>query len=203
MVPTRILPLLAASFLVAVLLATTGCQSRAASAQKLFEQGKYEDVLKQYPDLEIAQRAHVKLADKYLEAKQYDVVLKDYADTRAAYQARLDLADQMVKAGRYQAVLDSFPGTPAATMAKETLADSLYKAGAFDLLIARFPDTPQATQLKEQRSQDALTAAKKLRGDAKKQALESLMKNYSGTAAYKEAAQLLADIRQKEQSKKK
>lgn len=199
----RIPILLAASFLAAVLLATTGCQSRATSAQKLYDQGKYEEVVKQYSDLEIARRAHAKQADKLLEAKQYDVVLKDYADTRAAYQARLDLADQMVKEGRYQAVIDAYPGTPAATMAKERLADSLYKAGDYDALIARFGDTPQATQVKEQRSQDELNAAKKMKGEAKKKALEAVVQKYSGTAAYKEAAQLLSDIRAKEAGKKK
>ncbi len=200
---SRILTLLAASVLAAVLLATAGCQSRAASAQKLYDQGKYEEVVKQYPDLEIARRAHAKLGDKFLQAHQYDVVLKDYADTRAAYQARLDLADQMIKAGRYQAVVDSFPGTPAATIAKERLADSLYKAGNYDLLIAKFGETPQATQVKEQRSQEELAAAKKLKGEAKKKALEAVMVKYSGTAAYKEAAQLMADIRAKENANKK
>lgn len=189
--------------LTAALLSITGCQSRAASAQKLFEKGKYEQVFKQYPDLEIALRARAKLAEKLLQEKQYTVVLSQYADTRAAYQARIELANQGLQEGKYQMVIDSFPETPAAKTAKEKLADSLYQAGKYDELIARFGDTPQATQVKEKLATEALADAKKLKGDAKKKALEELMRKYSGTAAYKEAAGILSDIRQKETSKKK
>ena len=185
------------------LLIVSGCQGRAASAAKLFEKGEYETIIAKYPDLEVAQRARVKIADKLLAEKKYDVVLKDYADTRAAYQAKIQLADEAFRAGRYQMVLDSFPGTPAANSAKQKLADSLMATQQYDLLLARYPETPQATQVKEQLSQEDLAKAKKLKGEAKKQALEALMKKYAGTAAYKEASTMLADIRAKENPVKK
>ena len=200
---TRTSAFFAVCLLATALILTSGCQSRASSAQKLYDKGEYEKVMEQYPDLEIARRAHAKLADKYLQEKKYDVVLKEYGDTRAAHQARLEIADQMFKQGKYQTVLDSFPGTPAATSAKEKLADSLYQAGAYDELIARFGETPQGMKVKEQKSIEELAAANKLKGEAKKQAYEALMKKYPGTAAYKEAAAKLAEIRTAEAKKKK
>ena len=183
------------------MLATVGCQGRATSAQKLFDQGKYEDVIKRYPDLEIAHRARVKMADKLLEDKQYDVVITQYADTRAAYQARIELAKQAFNQGKYQFVIDSFPTTPVAKSAREKLADSLFQAGNFDQLIVKYPDTPQALQVKEKMSKEDLDKAKKLKGDAKKAALEEIMKKYSGTDAYKEATGMLSEIHQKESQK--
>ena len=198
----RTFSLLLLSSLMMALLTIGGCQSRAVSAQKLFDQGKYEQVMKRYPDLEISQRARAKLADKLLEEKQYSLIFSQYPDTRAAYQARMDMADQALKEGKYQMLLDSFPGSPAAKTAREKLADSLYKAQKYDELMAKFGDMPQAIEIREKLSQEDLAKAKKMRGDAQKQALEEIMRKYSGAAAYKEASQMLSEINQKAQKKK-
>ena len=202
MTSSRILALFGAAALLAAALLVSGCGSRAATAQKLFEKGDYEQVIEQYPDLEVARRARVKLADKLLQEGKRDVVLRDYSDTRAAHQARLDMADEWLKQGKYQTVLDSFPGTPAATQARAKLADSLYEVGAYDELVTRFGDTPRGTEVKEQQSQKALADAKKLKGDAKMAALEELVRKYSGTSAYKEASALLQELRQAKAKKK-
>jgi len=58
-------------------------------------------------------------------------------------------------------------------------------------------------EAEERARREALAKAKKLKGEAKKQALEALMKKYAGTAAYKEASTMLADIRTKENPVKK
>jgi hypothetical protein len=203
MLTSRALRIFALGIFLAATLATTGCQSRAASAEKLLAQGEYEKVIAKYPDLEVAQRARAKMADKLLQEKKYDVILKQYADTRAAFQAKIGMADQAFKDGKYQMVIDSFPSTPAATSAKAKIADSLYQAGKYDELVARFGDTPQAIQVKEKLAADELDQAKKLRGEAKKLALEQITKKYPGTNSYKEASTMLADIRAKETAKKK
>ena len=203
MLTSRALRIFALGIFLTATFAMTGCQGRAASAEKLFDKGDYEKVIAKYPDLEVAQRARAKMADKLLLEKKYDVVLSQYADTRAAYQARLNMADQTFKDGKYQMVLDSFPGTPAATSAKAKLADSLYQAGNYDELVARFGDTPQAMQVKEKLATEAFDKAKTLRGDAKRLALEDIAKKYPGTNGFKEASAMLADIRAKAAAKKK
>jgi hypothetical protein len=174
----------------------TGCSSRPAAAQRLFAKGEYQRVLKKYPDLEIARRAEARLAEKLCEDKQYDAVIRQFPQTPAAYKARLALAQQLFDAGRYLAVIDSFPYLPLAAQARERMADSLYGSGRFDDLLMRYPDSPQAKELKEKRAAQALTDAKKLRGQARQQALEEIMRLYSGTGSYKEAAELQAKARQ-------
>ena len=58
-------------------------------------------------------------------------------------------------------------------------------------------------EVKEKMASEAFDKAKKLRGEAKKKALEELVQKYSGTASYKEAVGMLSEIRQKEAQKKK
>jgi hypothetical protein len=189
------------ALLLAVSFALISCQSRAQSAQALFDKGEFEKVIEKYPDLEIARRAHAKIADKLLIAKKYSEVLNQYADTPAAYKARMQLAQQVFDAGRYQAVIDSFPQSPLAALAKGKLADSLFTAGALDELIKRFPDSDKGKQVKEERAKTDFDKAKKLRGAAKKAALEAIMTQYSGTEIYKEAGTMLSQIREAEAKK--
>jgi thioredoxin-like negative regulator of GroEL len=205
MFKTRLFSFALASTLSLFLLFSTGCSSRAASAQKLFDSGQYQQVIDKYPDLEVARRAHAKLADDLLQKKDYSTVMRDYADTPAAYKARLDLAQKMFDEGRYQALLDSFPQSPLAATAKGKLADSLVAAGQTDKLLAWYPDTPQAKQVKETQATEELARIKKLPKKDKAAALEDFMKKFAGTETYKEAGDMLAKIRQADanQSNKK
>jgi hypothetical protein len=189
--------------LCAVLIMTSGCTSRPAAAQKLFDQGEYQKVIDQYPELDVARRAHAKLGEKFLAEKQYDVVLREYSDTPAAYKARQAMVEKLFNEGRYMAILDSFPTFPQAQLAKERIADSLFAAGQFDQLLVRFGDTPKGLQVKQAKSTEALTQAKKLRGDAKRMALENITRTYNGTEAASEASSLLIKIREAEAKKKK
>jgi hypothetical protein len=178
-----------------LLFLSTGCTNRAASAQKLFDQGEYQQVINKYPDLEVARRAHAKLAEELLQKKDYSAVLRDYADTPAAFKAKVELAQRLYDEGKYQAVLDSFPQSPVAAAAKEKLSDSLYAAGDYDKLIAWYPETVKAKQVKEDRAKVEFARIKKLPKKDKAQALELFMKQYAGTEEYKDAADMLNKIR--------
>lgn len=173
----------------------SGCSSRPAAAQRLFARGDYQRVIEKYPDLEIARRAEAKLADKLFEDKQYDQVIRQHPLTPAAFKAKQALAQKLFDAGNYVTVIDSFPSLPLAAQAKERIADSLFASGRFDDLIMRYPDLPKAKELKEQRAKEALAEAKRKRGEARRQALEEIMRQYSGTGAYKEASELHSQIR--------
>lgn len=189
----RILPVF---FLAAALIwLVTGCSSRPAAAQRLFAKGDYQRIIEKYPDLEIARRAEAKLAEKLVTDKQYQAVLRQYPQTPAAYEAKLALAQQLFDAGNYVAVIDSFSFLPLAAQAKERMADSLMASGLYDDLLQRYPDSPKAKELKEQRAAQALVDARKLRGQARQQALEEIMRLYSGTSVYKDASELLAQTR--------
>lgn len=186
-----------------VSLASVGCGNRPAAAQRLFDKGEYQAVIDKYPELEIARRAKAMLAEKLFEQKDYQGVLKEYADTPAAYKAKQALAQDLFDKGQYRTLIDSFPTSTQATMAKERLADSLFAGGYLDSLIKLYPETPRGKEVKETRAAEDLKQAKKLRGAAQKTALEAFMSKYSGTAAYKEAGEILSKIRQAEANKKK
>jgi TolA-binding protein len=180
----------------ALLLGLSGCGGRPASAQKLFDQGEFQKVVDKYPDLEIARRAHAKLGEQALAQKNYSVVLKEFWDTPAAYLAKMQLAQQMFDQGRFRALLDSFPQSPLAPQAKEKLADSLYTIGQMDNIVSWYPDTQKAKLIKDERSKESLTKAKKMRGDAKRAALEDIIRNYGGTDAAREAGEVLSKLRE-------
>jgi hypothetical protein len=169
-----------------------GCSSRPAAAQKLFARGDYQKVIDKYPDLEIARRAESKMAEKLLDTKQYYEVIRQYPQTSAAYKAKMALAQQLFDAGKYQAVIDSFAFSPLVAEAKARMADSLILTGQIDELLARYPDSPKAKEIKEQRAQEAFAKAKKLRGDAQRQALEEITRLYNSTSIYKDAMELLS-----------
>ncbi|MBI5060160.1 hypothetical protein HZB60_10320 [candidate division KSB1 bacterium] len=179
------------------LLGINGCSNRAAQAQKLFDKGEYQKVMDNFSDLEIGRRARAKVAEELVNAKNYSEVLANYRDTPAAFKAKNELARQLFDAGRYQAVLDSFPGSQFAASSRDKLVDSLITVAAFDTLFKRFPDAPRATAYKDSLSKVDLEAAKKLKGKAKEEAFDLLLKKWPGTASYKEASRLLQEIRSK------
>jgi hypothetical protein len=177
---------------------STGCSSRASSAQSLFDKGEYQKVIQRYPDLEIARRAHAKLAEQLLQKKDYAAIMRDYSDTPSAYKAKLDMAQRLFDAGKYQALLDSFPLSPLAVAAKGKMADSLIAAGQSDKVVLWYPDTPQAKQIKDEQAQTEIARIKKLPKKDKTKALEEFMKKFAGSAASQEANDMLGKIREAE-----
>ncbi|HEY3296223.1 MAG TPA: hypothetical protein VGL38_12400 [bacterium] len=73
-------------------------------AQKLFDEGKYEELLAKYPNTALGAEAKDKVAEKLFAEGKYDLVARDYADTRFGPQAKAHI-----------------PGTPSADslLAKE------------------------------------------------------------------------------------
>jgi len=189
--------LLSLALVASCLLLLNGCSNRPAQAQKLFEKGDYQKVIDSYPDLEIARRAHAKIADDLVTAKNYTEVLKNYADTPAAYKAKNEMARQTYDAGRFQAVLDSFPSSQYAAPAKDKIIDSLISHSLLDTLFKRFGDSPRVTTLKDSVARVELAAAQKLKGKAKEAALEEVLRKWPGTTTYKEASRMQQELRDK------
>ena len=190
--------LLVCLLLSALSLSLLGCGGRPATAQKLFDKGEYQAVIDKYPDLEVARRAHAKLAEAALEKGDYQTVLTQYNDTPAAFKAKQAMAQKLFDAGRYQALIDSFPHSTLVVPAKERLAETLFQAGKLDSVVLLYPDTPRGKELKNQQANEALAAAKKLRGQARLAALQQFMGRYSGTDAYKEASELYSQTQQQQ-----
>jgi hypothetical protein len=178
-------------------LISTGCSNSAATAQAMFDKGEYEQIIKKYPDTEIARRAHAKLADNLFTAKKYDEVIKNYGDTQAAFKARNAMATDLFAQGKYQELIDQFPGSPSVMTAKNTMADSLIAHGMIDSVIRKFPDLPKVTALKDSLSKVEFDKAKALRGSARNTALQNVMNKWPGTTSYKEAARLMQEAKTK------
>lgn len=114
-----------------------GCSSPADQAQKLFDEGNYEELVTKFEsnaDLsDIVMQAKEKIAEKWIEEGNYQAVLDTYPDTEAAKVAKNKLAEQMLKEGKYQEVIEMYDDTPAAMQAKimmekKMMEDSLAKA---------------------------------------------------------------------------
>lgn len=176
-----------------------GCQSPEASAQKLFAEGKYQEVMNKYPDTQIARRARAMIAENLLEEGKYQEVLEKYPNTRAAFLAHEEEAKNLFNEKKYREVIDKFPNSQLATDAERILAEDLYNQGPtmFDSLVATYPNSPKGKEVNEACATEALEAAKKLRGEKKVEALQDIMRKYTQTAAYREAANLMRDVRKK------
>jgi hypothetical protein len=193
---------LLAAFLVTLLaMFLIGCASRPQSAQKLYDKGEYQAVIDKYPDLEIARRAHAKLGDELLKTGDFRGVISKFADTPAAYKAQTELAQKMFDQGQYQALIDSFPHSTLVNPAKERLSDAMFQRGALDSIVMLYPDTPHGKEIKNQQANEALSAAKKLRGQARVDALQSFIGRFAGTDAYKEGSELFTKAREEQNRK--
>lgn len=107
---------------VASLALMVGCSSPTDKAQKLYNEGKYEEVIAQYAN------------DPNLSA--------------IVTQAKEKLAEKMVADGKYAAVVEMYPETAAATAAKNKLAEQLFLAKNYAEVIAKYPETSWAAQAK-------------------------------------------------------
>lgn len=172
-----------------------GCESQATKAQNLLSQGQYQQVIDQFPDTQYARRAEVFLAEQLLEDGKYDEVMEKFPNTPSAYTAKLAQAQRLFDAGDYNGVMENFPHSPLAMQAEQIVTDSLYNAGAFDELIEKFPGSGKAKLVQEARAEDAFEKAKKLKGKAKKEALEEITQKYRGTKIFKDAMTMLRDLR--------
>jgi hypothetical protein len=116
---------------VGVILAVTmlvllfGCSSPAAKAQKMFNEGKFQEIITQFgndPNVStIVAQAKEKLASQWVTEGKYDSVLAMYPETMAAKDAKEKLAEQLFNNKQYTDVIAKYPETSWATKAKAEL----------------------------------------------------------------------------------
>ena len=179
-------------------LALVGCQNPSADAQKLLADRKYQEVIDQFPNTQIRRLAPALMAEDLLASAQLPVVLKNYPGTRAAFLAGEEQAKTLFNNKEYARVLAEFPSSPLATEAERVLATELHGQGKFDELLVKYPKSELGKKVKDERAASELQAAKKTKGDKQIAALEAILRNYTETVAYNEAANLLRDVRAKQ-----
>lgn len=160
-----------------------GCASPEQRAQKLFDQGKYEEVLKKYPDQPVAKQAKDKVAEKMLAEGRYEEILANYADTPSATEATNKIAEKLVAQRKYDEVLTKYPNTWAANMAREGIADQLYENMKIDELVAMYPNTQAGMKARNEMAKAELNRIMKLGKKARVAALRAFLKNprFQGT----------------------
>ncbi len=172
-----------------------GCASPEQRAQKLFDQGKYEEVLAKYPDQPIAKQAKDKVAEKMVAEGKYEEVLANYSDTPAAAEATNKIAEKMFTDKKFDEVIAKYPNTPAANMARQTLAQQLYDDKKFDEVIAKYRNTPAGMKALNDKGGEDLKKAKAMKKKAdKEKALTEVVQKYAGTQAAADAQAELAKM---------
>lgn len=152
----------AATLVALTTLGLLGCSTPEQKAQKLFSEGKYEEVVTRYPDLPVAQLAKDKLAEA------------------------------MFNEGNFAGVIENYPDSPYAAQAMNRMADALYQEGEYDALIAQYPDSPAARLAKEKRAADLLAAADTVKDKQKQSEIYRQVETmYPGTEAAAKAQEML------------
>ena len=154
-----------------------GCASPEQRAQKLFDQGKYEEVLKKYQDQPIAKQAKDKVAEKMLAEGKYEDILANYADTPSAAEATNKIAEKMVAEKKFDDVLKLYPNTPAANMARNELANQLYTDKKIDELVAKYPNTQAGMKARTELAKVEFDKVMKMAKKARQAKLEEFLKN--------------------------
>lgn len=168
-----------------------GCASPEQRAQKLYDLGKYEEVVTKYPDQPIAKQARVKIAENLVIEGKYEIVIAQYADTPSKAEAENKLAEKLYIEKKYEDVLAKYPNTPSANLSRNVLADALWAdyekskdVKKRDELVARFPNTTAGMKARNVLCNSERDKAMKMTVKAKKlAALEAIVKNprYAGT----------------------
>jgi hypothetical protein len=176
-----------------------GCASPEQRAQKLFDQGKYEEVLAKYPTTPVAEQAKEKVAERLFNEGKYDSVVTNFGQTSFGPKAQQQLDEQaakkMLDAKDYQGVLAKYPNSQAAMMARNALAEQLVTDKKnWDELIAKYPNTPAAMKVKEEMAKTDFDKIMKMPKKKKAAALENFIKDpkYAGTSYIAKAQEELA-----------
>jgi uncharacterized protein YcfL len=169
-----------------------GCSSPEKRAQKLFNEGKYEEVIAQYPDLPIAKIARDSIAAKEeVEHHKYEQILASCPgpDTLAIDPEARRMAERMFLAGHYDSVLNKYQNTPAASQVRIALAETLYAEKQIDRLIAKYPNTPAGWKARNEVATAEYARISQLSGRKKTAALDNFLRNprFAGTDAYAKA----------------
>jgi TolA-binding protein len=173
------------------------CATPEQRAQKLFDEGKYEEVVAKFPNLPIAKNAKAKIAEKMCEEGKYEEVLAAYGETPSAMVARNMLAEKLYEEEKYEELCNRYPRTPAAKKAENILADKLYEDGKLDDVIERYPNSVSGMKAKNELGAKAYEATKRMKKTEKEMALREIIKKYGGSEAARMAQQDLAEIGRK------
>lgn len=182
-----------------------GCASPEQRAQKLFDQGKYEEILAKYQDLPIAKQAKDKVAEKMLAEGKYEEILANYADTPSAAEATNKIAEKMVAEKKFEDVLKLYPNTPAANMARNELANQLYADKKIDQLVAQYPNTQAGVKARDEMAKTEFDKIMKMAKKARQAKLEEFLKNpkFAGTPTSMKAQEELGKLTKKPEPPKK
>jgi hypothetical protein len=163
-----------------------GCSSPAQHAQALFDQGKYEEVVAQYPDTPIAQAARDTLAAWDRARHEFDGIIVEDPDTPYADDPNEKAAERIYNRQHYDSVLQVYPNTHAANMARNAIAEQLYKERKLDELIRKYPNTPDGWKARNEWALIEWSKITKLKGAARKTAIESFISDstHVGTKPY-------------------
>lgn len=172
------------------------CSTPEKQAQRLFDNGQYEEVLSQFPDKPIAVLARQKLAERMLGEGKYEDVIRLYPDTPSASQAAERIADSLLAMQNYEVLLQRYPNTKAATFARELEANAraaLDAAKSFKVygeyppphLSHLTPDSPLPNPIPEWVRDKAI---------GKRNMLRDVADTYPGTTAAAEASKLAANL---------
>jgi tetratricopeptide (TPR) repeat protein len=174
-----------------------GCATPAERAEKLYSEGKYEEVLERYPQEPAAAKAKEALATKLLKDGEYERVMKEFANTPMANEARVRFAEQLMKDGKFEEVLDRYSDTPAAIKAREQAAQALYDAGKVSEAARDYPQTPAGSAAREELARAEYSRIMTFRSPAeRRKALEEFISTslYAGTGSAVEAQMELAKL---------
>ncbi len=177
------------------LLLLLGCATPTERAEKLFEEGKYEEVLTRYPQEPAAARAKEALAAKLLKDGDFETVLKNFGDTPVALEARVRLADKLLAEGKIDEVLNKYSDTPAAIKAREQAAQALYDAGRITEAARDYPQTPAGGRAREELARAEFSRIQTFRSpQERRKALEEFVTSslYAGTSTHAQAQLELA-----------
>jgi hypothetical protein len=149
-------------------------------AQKLFDQGKYEEVLRwptKYANLPIYKQAKGRVAEKMLAEGKYEEILAECADTPSAAEAMNKLAEKLVAEKKYDDALAKYPNTPAANMVRNAMAEQLYYSRKFDELVAKYPNTQAGMKARTEMAKVEFDKIMKMAKKARQAKLEEFLKN--------------------------
>lgn len=170
-----------------------GCATPEQRAQKLFDTGKYQEILDKYADQPIAKQAKDKMAEQMVAEGKYQEVVDNFGDTPAAAEAKNKLAEQLLTEKKYDEILAKYPNSPSANMARNALADALYAEKKIDELVMKYPNTPAGVKAKNEMAKEEFDKIMKKPKKDQKKLLEEFLKNpkFAGTESAMKAQQTL------------
>ncbi len=174
-----------------------GCATPAERAEKLYEEGKYAEVLERYPSEPVAVRAKEALASKLMKDGEFLRVMTEFADTPMAIEARVRYAEKLLEDGKFQEVLENYSDTPAAITARERAAQELFDAGRVSEAARDYPQTPAGSMARNELARAEFERILTFKSPAeRRKAFEDFITNstYAGTGAAAQAQIELAKL---------